>query len=100
MPKLPIRTREVIFFTIRGSGNAGNSDRNQLLKQSEWNVVLTELGTMVEPTNLMSQIGGDFNKIVQIDVTDNAVNAVRVMDESDFQNVYGTGGQGMADYNA
>ncbi len=100
MPKAPIRSREAIFFKIRGSGNAGDSDRNQLLKVSEWNVVVTELGTMVEPANMAPQVGGDFNRIVQIDVTDSGVNAVRVMEESDFQNTFGTGGQGMADYNA
>ncbi len=97
MPKAPIRSREAIFFKIRGSGTP---DRNELLKASEWNTVLTELGTMVEPQSLAPFIGGDLGKIAQIDVTDNGVNAVRVMEESDFQNTFGTGGSGMADYNA
>ncbi len=46
MPKAPIKNREAIFFRIRGSGNSGDSDRNQLLKASEWNVVTTDLGTI------------------------------------------------------
>ncbi len=97
MPKSPVRSREVFACTIRGSGNAGNSDRNALSRFMDWNVVVTELGAMVEP----AVIGQDWGHIIQGDVTDFAFNAIRFTDEGSFQNDFGTGGQQLpCDYNA
>lgn len=95
MPKGPILSRTAYFTQIRGAGSTA------LIKHHEYNTVDTELGTCVEPRSFAPSLGGDpSGHVVQLDLTDNAFNAVRIIDEGEFQNSFGTGGQGLVDYNA
>jgi hypothetical protein len=70
------------------------------LKQLEWFAVDTELGLMVESRPISDIVGGELGQVKQIDMTDAAINRISRIDETVFQNQYGTGGSGMIDYNS
>ena len=97
MPKAPILYREGFYEIIRGGPRDYLNHRPK--RVSEWQVVETELGTMVEPrtsTNIADAVG----KVVNADATDMSISKFTEMDPSDFQNQYGTGGISLVDFNA
>ena len=98
MPKGPIMYRETFFCQVRGAPNDYLGQPS--LKQLEWFVVETEIGTMVESRPISDMVAGELSQVKQLDMTDAAITRVSRIDEGIFQNQYGTGGSGMVDYNA
>jgi hypothetical protein len=97
MPKAPILYRESFYADIRG----GPRDYlgNPAMRELEYYVVETEIGTMVEPRSLSPAFAQDANKVAQIDITDNSISKFSRTSEEVFQNQYGTGGASLADFN-
>lgn len=63
----------------------------------DWNVVETELGTMVEPRQLVRFIDGS---VPQVDLVDSAFDSQAFMSPEEFQSTYNHGGpQLMVDFN-
>ncbi len=95
MPKRPILTRDK-FFSRQSYTAGGGANALQLLKEMDWNVVLTDLGPMVEPNQSLMPDGTGSATAAQVDFTDSAYTAVHVLDnEASFANDFGTGGSGI-----
>ncbi len=90
MPKGPILMREAFFYYMRGTGSGSRSDpeHGANLRQYDFNVVTTSLGTMVEP----AQICIDYASLIQEDAVDQGINAIRFTDDGNFPNDFGSGG--------
>ncbi len=98
MPKGPILQREAYFYYMRGTGSGSRSDSEHgaNIRQYDFNVVYTPLGTMVEP----AQVCMDFGHMIQEDALDQGYTAIRFTDDGNFQNDFGSGGQQLPlDYN-
>ena len=95
MPKAPILARRGFFSYV---------DRTQsTLRMLDFNVVDTELGSMVEPRQVAFgiQLGNSGSTgYANIDVTDAAFNSLSQIDQNTFLSQFGTDGlQGPIEFN-
>jgi hypothetical protein len=91
MPKAPILARRGYFDTISRS--------NPIIRFLDWNVVDTELGSMVEPRQdirgIPTAVAGA-NGLVQVDLIDSGFTAISQMNSDTFYSQFGTDGQQVA----
>ena len=83
MAKTPVQARRGFYYKP-------NRNLNTLVP-FDWNVVDTELGTMVEPRNFAGL--DPTSKVVQIDIIDAAYDSVTVTNQDTFYAENGVGGQ-------
>ncbi len=90
MPKTPILKRDAYFYYQRGTGSGSRSgpEHGASIRQYEFNVVTTPLGTMVEP----AQVFVDMGKIIQADALDQGFTEIHFTDDGNFPNDFGSGG--------
>ena len=81
MPKTPITDRTMLYDVLR---------YDKTIRFLDWNVVETELGTMVEPRPFGPGYGTV--KVTDVDVYDASANRLVQYDENTFAREYGTGG--------
>ena len=90
MPKTPILSRTSFYSPIRGTMDRTTNE--PMLRRLEWNVVETELGTCVEPAVPVQMDASGIQPVAQVDFIDAAISRIQIIDDSTFQQQYGTYG--------
>ena len=75
MARTPINSRRTFFVRV--------NRHVPLISFYDWNVVETDLGTMVEPRNTLGYGTGD--KVTNIDLRDSSFDTIEETTEADFQ---------------